>query len=114
MVSTRTRSVIAGVLVANSAPHLASAAAGHEHLTPLAGRRSGPGVNALWAVANLVGGLALLRRGRSPGTTRWGVELRSFEAGYLAFAAWMALSERLMPVNSPGRQRLSSRRTPPS
>jgi hypothetical protein len=53
------RSLIAGVLVANSAPHLASAAAGRWHLTPLAGRNSGLAVNAVWGTLSLVGGLLL-------------------------------------------------------
>lgn len=45
VLSPKVRSVVAGVLVANSAPHLATAVAGRQHLTPLAGRDSPPAVN---------------------------------------------------------------------
>lgn len=89
----------AGLLVANSAPHLATAVARRRHLTPLAGRDSGPAVNAVWAVLNLVAGVALLSRSRGTRTARWGRDLVDFEAGYLTFAAWMTLTERLLRVN---------------
>ncbi|MCW4457881.1 hypothetical protein [Microbacterium sp. MPKO10] len=120
MSTSRTRSFIAGVLVANSAPHLATAVAGRQHLTPLGGRRSGPGINAIWGVLNLAGGLALLARGRSKsdvqrraGSARWTDDLPSFETGYLVFAAWMAISERLMKTNHDERmgQQPDSRRS---
>lgn len=84
----------AGVLAANSVWHLASAAAGKEHMTPIAGSRSGPTVNALWGGLNLAGGLLLVRRGAAP-TRQWGPELHSFGTGTAVFAAWMMLSERL-------------------
>lgn len=100
MRASRVRSVLAGMLVANSAPHLASAVANRQHLTPLAGRQSGPGVNAIWALANLAGAGLVLRASRSPKTTRWGADLLAFETGYLAFAAWMAATERLWSPNS--------------
>jgi hypothetical protein len=101
MVSSRVSSMIAGVLVANSAPHLASAAAGRQHLTPLAGRQSSAAVNAVWGAANLLAGLLLLRRLRRTAPTRqWGEDLLAFETGYLAFAAWMAGSERWTRINS--------------
>jgi hypothetical protein len=38
-----------GLLVANSAPPLATAVTGHTHLAPLAGKESSPKVNLLWA-----------------------------------------------------------------
>ncbi|MFD1533927.1 hypothetical protein [Pseudonocardia aurantiaca] len=100
MLSSRTRSFIAGVLVGNSAPHLATAVTGHRHLTPLAGRDSGPGVNGLWAALNLLAGLLLLSpdRHRAPG--RWNGDLVAFETGVLAVAAWMAGSERLLGTNT--------------
>ena len=41
----RAGAFVGGLLVANSAPHLASAVAGHTHLTPVAGRNSSPRVN---------------------------------------------------------------------
>lgn len=114
--SSQIRSFVAGMLAANSTPHLATAVTGRRHLTPLAGRNSGPGVNALWGVANLLGGLLLLSpdRHRVPG--RWDDDLVALEAGSLAFAAWMAVTERLFPVNHGGvsarvRARRHRRRT---
>jgi hypothetical protein len=100
MVSSRTRSFLAGLLVGNSAPHLATAITGRRHLTPLAGRDSGPGVNGLWGVLNLLGGLLMLSpdRHRTPG--RWDSDLLAFEAGVAVFAAYMALAERLVPLNT--------------
>ncbi|TYB65251.1 hypothetical protein FXF51_18625 [Nonomuraea sp. PA05] len=98
------RSFVAGLLVSNSAPHLATAVTGRRHLTPLAGRRSGPGVNLLWGAANLAGGLALLRssaRAEQPGDA-WDARLVAFEGGCLMFAAWMAVTERLFPMNHEG------------
>ncbi|UBU17653.1 hypothetical protein [Nonomuraea gerenzanensis] len=95
------RSFVAGLLVSNSAPHLATAVTGHRHFTPLAGRRSGPGINLLWGAANLAGGLALLRssaRAGRPGE-EWDGRLVAFEGGCLVFAAWMAVSERFFPMN---------------
>lgn len=87
--------------MANSAPHLATAVAGHRHLTPVGGRESSPAVNLGWGLVNLAGGAALLRftvkrRRRSP---RWDSGLLNFEAGYLGWAAWMAISEYLLKVN---------------
>jgi hypothetical protein len=38
-----------GLLMANSAPNLATAVTGHTHLTPLAGKESSPAVNLIWA-----------------------------------------------------------------
>ncbi|MEL7975843.1 hypothetical protein AAG589_08245 [Isoptericola sp. F-RaC21] len=99
---TRGRHVAAfvgGLLVGNSAPHLASAATGREHLTPLAGRESSPLVNLAWGAANLAGGLALLRAAAGPGR-RWDRRLVAFEAGVVTFAVWMAASEGLTGLNS--------------
>ncbi|MCK0111474.1 hypothetical protein MWU75_04900 [Ornithinimicrobium sp. F0845] len=93
------RPLLAGVLTANSLGHLATAAAGKEHLTPLAGRHSGPIVNAVWGGANLLGGLVLARAAASPGR-RWGREINAFAAGATGFAAWMFLSELAWPVNT--------------
>ncbi|MEV4804786.1 hypothetical protein AB0K18_32710 [Nonomuraea sp. NPDC049421] len=97
----RARSFVAGLLVSNSAPHLATAVTGRRHLTPLAGRRSGPGVNLVWGLANLAGGLALLRsaaKAERPGDA-WDGRLVAFETGCVAFAAWMAATERFLPMN---------------
>lgn len=93
MDASRIRSFFAGMLVANSAPHLATAVRRKPHLTPLRGPSSGPGVNAVWGGANLVAGLALLGLGRSG---RWPRDLHDFEAGYLTFAAWMTVTERVL------------------
>jgi hypothetical protein len=97
--SPTARSFLGGVLAANSLAHLATAVTGREHLTPLAGRTSGPVVNAVWGGANLLGGLLLTRSAGGPGR-RWDERLVAFDAGAAAFAAWMALSEGLMRVNS--------------
>lgn len=101
MKSSRVQSFFAGMLVANSAPHVASAAAGREHMTPLAGRRSGAVANGVWAGLNLAAGVVLLRlAGKGKKEVRWDRDLVAFETGYLAFASWMALSERFFPMNS--------------
>ncbi|MCA5892413.1 hypothetical protein LEP48_03475 [Isoptericola sp. NEAU-Y5] len=90
---------VGGLLVGNSAPHLASAVTGRVHLTPLKGRDSGPLVNLAWGAANLLGGLAVTRaclgRGR-----RWDRSLVAFDAGVATFAAWIFVSEYAMPLNS--------------
>jgi hypothetical protein len=100
VLSPKVRAVVAGVLVANSAPHLASAVAGRRHLTPLAGRDSAPTVNLAWAGANLLGGALLLRGAGGAGQPgRWDDRLVAFEAGYLGWALWMTASEYLLKVN---------------
>ncbi|WP_155838609.1 hypothetical protein [Arthrobacter castelli] len=99
MKTARIRSFIAGALMANSAPHIATAAAGRRHLTPLAGAASGPVVNGVWAVMNVAGGVLLLRADRAGNVRRWDDDLLAFEAGYLVFAAWMAGSERILSPN---------------
>ncbi|PRZ42875.1 hypothetical protein CLV47_104223 [Antricoccus suffuscus] len=102
MRSSRIQSFFAGLFVANSAPHLATALTGKKHLTPLAGRESGPGVNGLWAGMNLAAGAALLIAKRGKNSKRWDGDLLAFETGYLTFAAWTAGSERLLRTNSSG------------
>ncbi|USQ78873.1 hypothetical protein NF556_14730 [Ornithinimicrobium faecis] len=99
--SNSVRAFLSGVLTVNSIDHLATAAVGKEFLTPLAGKNSGPLVNALWGGANLMGGLALARSAASPGP-RWGPEAHAFGAGAAAFATWMFLSEVLLEVNTSG------------
>lgn len=100
MTSSTIRATAAGALVANAAPHLASAIARRRHLTPLAGRDSGAIVNGVWAALNLLGGAVLLRPARRAATRPWDGDLLAFEAGYVAFAAWMAGSERLLHLNA--------------
>lgn len=99
MKATRIRSFIAGALMANSAPHMATATAGRRHLTPLAGADSGPAVNGIWSAMNVAGGVLLLRAGRVGNVRRWDEDLLAFETGYLVFAAWMAGSERVFSPN---------------
>ncbi|GAB3446402.1 hypothetical protein GCM10027570_17690 [Streptomonospora sediminis] len=93
------RSFAAGVLIANSAPHLATAVRGHRHLTPLAGRDSGPVVNGIWAGMNLAAGVLLLSGKRTGSAARWDGDLVAFEAGYLTLALWMAGSEAALRIN---------------
>lgn len=102
--SAQWKSFIAGVLVANSAPHLACAVTGHEQLTPLAGRRSSPTVNLTWGAMNLGAGLMLVRRlNDADASPRWDRRLVWFEAGASAFAAWFAITEAIFPGNSDSR-----------
>jgi len=89
--SPTTRAFLGGLLAANSLAHLATALTGREHLTPLAGRTSGPLVNGVWGGVNLLGGLLLARSAGGP-DRRWDHRLVAFDAGAAAFAAWMALS----------------------
>lgn len=88
----------AGLLCANSLPHLATAVTGHRHLTPIRGAESSPGVNAAWGAANLIAGLALARRAAGEGG-RWDSRLVAFDLGAAVFAIWMAGSEAAMRVN---------------
>jgi hypothetical protein len=92
-------SFAAGLLVANAAPHLATAVTGRRHLTPLAGRDSGPGVNGAWSALNIgtaIGLLAWSARGKSP---RWDADLVALGLGHATFSAWMAASEAVARVN---------------
>ncbi len=90
---------VAGLLCANALPHLATAATGRRHLTPLAGRNSDRWINLLWGSMNLAAGLALIA-GTARGKGRWDPRLVAFNAGAATFASWMALSELLMKTNS--------------
>lgn len=105
MKTSRITSFLAGLMVANSSPHLATMITGRRHLTPIGGRNSGPLVNGVWAGLNLAGGLALLQPSRRRGGAVWDGDLHAFEFGCLTFAAWMALSERFLPaVNTVSRE----------
>jgi hypothetical protein len=100
LITSTAKLVIAGVLMANSAPHLATAVSGRQHLTPLGGRRSSPTTNLVWAAANLAGSVALLQTASAqPASGRWDSRLVAFEIGYAAWAAWMAISEYVLAVN---------------
>lgn len=87
------------MLIANSAPHLATAVAGRRHFTPLGMKDAGAGVNALWSGLNLAAGVALLLPSRRAGSRRWDADLVAFEAGCVVFAAWMAVTEGVHPMN---------------
>lgn len=93
---SRGRTYLAGVLVANSAPHLASAVAKRRHLAPIEGSASGPAVSLGWGLANLAVAAVLVGRLREPTVAAWDGHLHSFEAGFLSFAAWMTVSERCL------------------
>ncbi|WP_406675331.1 hypothetical protein WBK31_18980 [Nonomuraea sp. N2-4H] len=58
-------------------------------------------MNLVWGLANLVGGLALLRSAAKTGRPgdAWDGRLVAFEGGCVAFAAWMAATERLTHMN---------------
>jgi hypothetical protein len=99
MRSSRIRSFAAGLLIANSAPHLATAVADRRHFTPLGFKDARAGLNALWAGLNLAAGVALLLPSRRGGNRRWDVDLVAFEAGCVVFAAWMAGTEGLSGMN---------------
>jgi len=92
-------SFVAGMLCANSLPHLATAVSDHQHLTPIGGRRSNRWVNLAWGALNLGGGLALAATTQGAGG-RWDRRLVAFDAGAVTFTLWMALSEGLLPINS--------------
>lgn len=94
----KTAAYVAGLLVANSAPHLATAVTGRPHMTPLAGPASSPRVNLVWGAANLVGGLALIRRAGTDRRT-WDARLVAFDAGVATFGVWMALTEWATRLN---------------
>ena len=100
MSKTRISSFIAGILMANSLPHLASMITGRQHLTPLAGRDSSAAVNGAWAAINIAAGVALLQPSRRQGGRQWNRDLSAFELGSVTFAAWMAGSELVWPMNS--------------
>jgi hypothetical protein len=100
------RAFLAGVLAANSLPHLATAAAGRAHLTPLAGRASNRWVNLAWGAVNLGAGLALVATHphsdqlRDPARDQtWDERLLAFDAGAASFAVWMAVSEKAFKLN---------------
>lgn len=102
VVIERTGAFIGGVLVGNSAPHLATAVTRRTHLTPLAGRESSAVVNLIWGLSNALAGLALTRACTRSGNRHWDRSLVAFEAGVATFAVWMAASEAALRVNTAG------------
>ena len=93
------RAFFGGVLVANSVPHVGSGLTGHRHLTPVGGRKSGPGINLAWGLANAAAGWALLRTVNRGGDHRWDASLVAFETGAASWALWSAGSEWLLKTN---------------
>lgn len=91
---------LAGAMLANSAPHLATAATGRKHLTPLAGKDSSPTVNLVWGLGNLVGGIVMARSCATDHGDTWDRSLNIFEAGVAAVGTWMFVSEFVMGVNT--------------
>ena len=99
MQASRIASFAAGLLVANAAPHLATAVTGRRHLTPLAGRDSGPGVNGAWSALNVCTAIGLLVWFAQGKSSRWDADLVAFGLGHVTFSAWMAASEAVARVN---------------
>lgn len=89
----------AGVLCANSLPHLATAAAGRRLMTPFAGRSSGRWANLAWGGVNLAAGLALAAGNRGD-AGQWIVRLTAFGAGAASFSVWGVVGEKLFRFNS--------------
>lgn len=89
------RAFSCGVLAANATPHAYAATVGANQLTPLAGRHSGPEVNAVWAAVNGVGA-AVLGRHLDPRDAR---QRQAFKAGVAAFATWALISEWATDLN---------------
>jgi len=90
---------VAGVLCANSLPHLATAASGRRLLTPLAGRTSGRWANLAWGGINLAAGLTLIAN-TSDAPETWTERLMAFGAGAASFSAWAVIGEKLFRFNS--------------
>lgn len=99
---TKVGAFTGGLLVGNSAPHLATAVTGRTHLTPVGGRESSAVVNLAWGLSNVLAGLALTRASTRSGGRRWDESLIAFEAGVATFALWMAGSEAALRVNTGG------------
>ena len=92
-------SFAAGSLLANAVPHLATAVTGRRHLTPLAGRDSGPGVNGVWSALNACTAIGLLLWAARGKSSRWDTDLVALGLGHVAFSAWMVTSEAVARVN---------------
>lgn len=90
------RAAASGALVVNAVPHVASAVTGRRHLTPVAGRRSGPTINLLWGLGSAVAGYRLLGRPQPRDGDRWDTTLVAFEAGAAAWGVWSVLSEAVL------------------
>jgi hypothetical protein len=99
MQPSRIASFVAGSLVANAAPHLATAVTGRRHLTPVGGRDSGPGVNGVWSALNIGAAIGLLAWSARGKQARWDTDLVAFGLGHVTFSAWMAASEAVARVN---------------
>lgn len=58
------RDFVAGLLLANTVPHVLVGVAGKRCLTPLGGEESSAGLNLVWAGMNLTGAAVALSTGR--------------------------------------------------
>ena len=96
---SRIASFVAGALVANAAPHMATAVTGRRHLTPLGGRDTGPGLNGAWSALNIGAAIGLLAGSARGKGARWDTDLVAFGLGHVVFSAWMATSEAVARVN---------------
>ena len=96
---SRIAAFVAGSLVANSAPHMATAVTGRRHLTPLGGRDTGPGLNGAWSALNIGAAIGLLAWSARGKGARWDADLVAFGLGHVVFSAWMAASEAVARVN---------------
>lgn len=88
----------AGVLCANSLPHLVTAVAGERLMTPFAGRGSSRFANLLWGGTNLTAGLVLAARNHE--ARCWTGHLATFGAGAASFSAWSVVAEKVFKFNS--------------
>lgn len=98
------RGFVAGALLANGLPHLATGATGRRMMTPF-GRHSSPGLNLAWSVANLAGGCAVLGRRDNAGSehTGWDERMPALAVGASCFCLWAAVFESRWPMNwAPG------------
>src|SRR3954451_18488207 len=118
MQPSRIASFVAGSLVPNAAPHLATAVTGRRHLTPVGGRDSGPGVNGVWAALNIgaaIGLLAWSARGKRgpvghrPGRVRTrSRHLLGLDGGKRSGGAGQSLTRRTRPASYGGEVGLSA------
>lgn len=99
--AARFRLFCAGLLFANSIPHLASGVSGRVHLTPF-GRESTPLVNLAWAAGNVAVGCGLVRfdAHRDSGGQHWDSRLLALGAGAASWSVWMLGSEYLIRANT--------------
>lgn len=86
------RDALAGVLLANSIPHLVIGWSGRRGMTPLGGKDSSAVRNLVWAGVNLVGAGAAVASGRWRAVSQAEVDRRvaTVQFGILAMALFSA------------------------